>query len=151
MDIFDKRILRNLAQDSKQTLKEIGKKVGIFSASSVSKRIASLEKENYIRGYTADVDYGKLDYNFLTVTFVRAKYHEGYSSEIGKKLSEIRGVVSVYFLLGEIDFVLLTMSRDKEEYSEILNQISSIEGVERSDSRTVLEVHKDYSLGGLSF
>ncbi len=151
MDVFDNRILRSLANNSKKPLKEIGKEAGLFSASSVSKRISSMEEDGTIRGYKVDVDYEKLGFDFLTITFVKANYRYNYNKEIGKSLSRIKGVVAVYFLLGEIDFVLLTMSRSKEEYSKILEQISSIEGVERSDSRTILEVYKDYTLGGLEF
>lgn len=149
MDVFDRRIMKVLVDDSKKGLKEIGREVGLFSASSVSKRISNMEKEGLIRGYRGDVDYGKLDYDFLTVTFVKANYKHNYDKDIGKRLSQIKGVVAVYFLLGEIDFVLLTLSKSKDEYAKILEQISQIDGVERSDSRTILEVYKDYSLSNL--
>lgn len=149
MDVFDRRIMKVLADNSKKGLKEIGREVGLFSASSVSKRISNLEKEGLVKGYRSDIDYGKLGYDFLTVTFVKANYRYNYDKEIGKNLSKIKGVVAVYFLLGEIDFVLLTLSKSKDDYARILEQISSIEGVERSDSRTILEVYRDYSLSGL--
>lgn len=151
MDVFDSRILKSIAGNSKKGLKEIGREVGLFSASSVSKRISNMEKEGLIKGYKGDVNYEKLGYDFLTVTFVKANYKYNYNKEIGKSLSKIKGVVGVYFLLGEIDFVLLTLSRSKEEYAKILDQVSSIEGVERSDSRTILEVYKDYDVSGLEF
>lgn len=149
MDIFDRRIIKLLAANSKTTLKEIGRRIGIFSASSISKRISSLEKEGYIKGYTAEINYEKLGFNFITATFVQARYRYNYSREIGRMLSKIPGVVSVYFILGEIDFVVITVSKSKEDYAHILDQISQIDGVQRSDTRTVLEVHKDYSLSNL--
>lgn len=151
MDVFDSRILKSISMNSKKGLKEIGREVGLFSASSVSKRISGMEKEGLIRGYRSDIDYEKLGYDFLTITFVKANYKYNYNKEIGKSLSKIKGVVGVYFILGEIDFVLITLSRSKEDYSKILDQISSIEGVERSDSRTILEVYKDYNISGLDF
>lgn len=149
MDTFDRRILKLLATNSKMTLKDMGRKVGLFSASSISKRISALEEEGYIKNYKAEVDYEKLGYNFLTITFIQAKYRYNYSREIGRKLSEIPGVVGVYFILGEIDFVIFTISKNKDEYSQILDQVSQIEGIERSDTRTILETHKSYSLSGL--
>lgn len=149
MDTFDKRILKLLAANSKMTLKEMGRKVGLFSASSISKRISSLEEEGYVRNYRADIDYEKLGYNFMTITFIQAKYRYGYSRDIGKQLSDIPGVIGVYFILGEIDFVVFTISKNKEEYSQILDKISQIEGVERSDTRTILETHKNFSLSDL--
>lgn len=151
MDVFDRRILKVLAGNSKKGLKEIGKEVGLFSASSVSKRISGMENEGIILGYKGEVDYGKLEYDFLTVTFVKANYKYNYNKEIGKSLSSIKGVVAVYFILGELDFVLFTISKSKEDYARILDQISLIEGVERSDSRTILEVYKNYDISGLDF
>lgn len=131
------------------TLKDIGVKIGLFSASSISKRINSLEEQGYIRGYQADLDLEKLGHNFMTITFVHAKYKHNYSKEIGKELAKIRGVLSVFFLLGEIDFIVITSCRDKQEYSAILDDISKIEGIERSDTRTVLDVIKNYSLSNV--
>ena len=151
MDVFDNRILKSLSKNSKKALKEIGKEAGLFSASSVSKRITGMENDGIIRGYSCNVDYERLGYDFLTITFVKANYKYNYNKEIGRSLSKIKGVVGVYFLLGEIDFVLLTMSKNKDDYSRILDQVSSIEGIERSDSRTVLEVYKDYDLSDLDF
>lgn len=149
MDTFDRRILKQLVTNSKTTLKEIGRRVGLFSASSISKRISALEKSGYIKNYGAMIDYQKLGYTFLTITFIQAEYRYNYSRDIGEKLAEIPGVVSVYFILGEIDFVVFTISKDKEDYSRILDGISRISGVIRSDTRTVLETHKDYSLSNL--
>ncbi len=151
MDIFDNRILKSLAKNSKKALKEIGREAGLFSASSVSKRITGMENDGIIKGYSCEVDYERLGYDFLTITFVKANYKYNYNKEIGRSLSMIKGVVGVYFLLGEIDFVLLTMSKNKDDYSRILDQVSSIEGIDRSDSRTVLEVYKDYDLSDLDF
>ncbi len=144
MDVFDRRILKALISNSKSTLREIGRKAGLFSASSISKRISSLEAEGYIKGYRAVIDYEKLGYNFITVTLIRAKYRENYSKEIGKKLSQIPGVISVYFLLGEIDFIVITVSKNKDDYARILDRISSIDGIIRSDTRTILETYKEH-------
>ena len=55
----------------------------------------------------------------------------------------IKGIISIYFLLGDIDFVLITLNKSKEEYEYILEQLTKIEGVERTDTRTVLRVFKE--------
>lgn len=143
MDEFDRRILKVVEANSDISLKEIGHKVGIFSPSAISKRIDSLKEEGYIKRMGADLDYEKLGFNFITMTFVRAKYQKDYKDVIGKELSQLPGVISVYFLLGDVDFVIITVNKSKEDYQNTLETLTSIEGVERTDSRTVLQVFKE--------
>jgi len=144
MDNFDLRILKKLEMNAKLSLKDIGRNVGLFSPSAISKRISILEKEGYIKNYRAILDYQKLGYNFMTVTFIKAKYAPKYSEEIAKKLVKIKGVISVYFLLGDIDFVLITINKTKDDYARILDELTNIVEIERTDSRTVLKVFKEY-------
>lgn len=137
------KILRLLVENSKTSLHEIGRKVGIFSPSAVSRRIKEMENRGVITRNTVILDPNSLDINFMTVTFVRAHYSKEYQEILGEKLRSIRGVVSVYFLLGDIDFVLITLSKNKEEYGEILKQLMEIPEIERTDTRTVLKVFRE--------
>lgn len=143
MDEFDKRILKLLQYDATLSLKEIGKRVGLYSPSAISKRIDALKRNGYIKRITATIDYSKMGLSFVTITLIRGKYGGNYKESIAEKLKKIPGIVSVYFLLGDIDFMIYTISRDKNEYSKILDRISSITEVERSDTRTILETYKE--------
>jgi Lrp/AsnC family transcriptional regulator for asnA, asnC and gidA len=143
VDKTDLKIMRILCGNSKTTLGNIGKKIGIFSPSAVSKRIKGLEKSEIIRKNTVEINFNKIGLDFLTITFVKAKYSENYHNIVAEKLMSIKGIVSIYFLLGDIDFVLITLNKSKEEYEYILEQLTKIEGVERTDTRTVLRVFKE--------
>ncbi|MEM0050144.1 MAG: Lrp/AsnC family transcriptional regulator [Candidatus Micrarchaeaceae archaeon] len=151
MDNFDRRILRLLEQDATLSLKEIGKSVGLYSPSAVSKRIDDLKKKGFIKKISATLDFSKLGFNFYTMTFVRGKYGPNYKDRIANQLMEIPGIVSVYFLLGDIDFLLYTVSKDKQEYSKILDRISSIPEIERSDTRTVLQSYREMDFSTVDF
>ncbi|MGC8645845.1 MAG: Lrp/AsnC family transcriptional regulator [Thermoplasmata archaeon] len=143
MDEFDKRILKILREDATLSLKEIGKRVGLYSPSAISKRIDNLRRKGYIKRVTASLDYAKMGISFATLTMLRGKYGGNYKDVIAEKLKKIPGVVSVYFLLGDIDFVVYTLCRNKEEYAKILDRISAIPEIERSDTRTILTVYKE--------
>lgn len=130
-------------------MKDIGMKVGLFSPSAVSKRIRNLQKEGYIKKIHAEIDYGKLGFGFQTITLIRGKYGPGYKEAIAKKLQEIPGVISIYFLLGDVDFVIYTVTKNKDEYSKILDKLSSIPEIERSDTRTILEVYREMDFSSL--
>lgn len=143
LDTFDARILKTVETDAEMRLEEIGKRVGIFSPSAISKRLRSLKEEGFIKKVSADVDYSKLGFNFMTITFVRAKFSKNYNNLIGHRLMKLPGVVSLYFLLGDIDFIMITVNRSKEDYEKTLDMLMAIEGIERSDTRVVLQTFSE--------
>jgi DNA-binding Lrp family transcriptional regulator len=149
MDNFDRRILKVLEEDSSLSLKEIGLKIGLFSPSAVSKRIGVLRKSGFIKKTGAVIDYAKLGYTFTTLTLIRGKYGNGYKEVIAEKLRSIKGVVSIYFLLGDVDFVIYTVTKNKDEYSKILDKISSIPEIERSDTRTILQTYREMDFSSI--
>lgn len=105
--------------------------------------------KGYIRKITATVDYTKMGFNFVTLTMIRGKYGGSYKDVIAEKLKKIPGIVSVYFLLGDIDFIIQTVSKSKEDYSKMLDRISSIAEIERSDTRTILQTYKEMDFGSV--
>ena len=64
LDIKDKKILYQLDLNSRQSINQIAKKVGL-SKDIVNYRLKKLESENYIQGYQTIIDFQKLRY--LTV------------------------------------------------------------------------------------
>ena len=85
----------------------------------------------------------------MTATFVRAKYAPGYKENVAKKIQSIRGVLSLYFLLGDIDFIAITVSKSKEDYERILDELTNIPEIERTDSRTVLKLYKENDISSI--
>ncbi len=149
MDEFDKRILKLLREDATLSLKEIGRRVGLYSPSAISKRIEMLRMNGFIKKITATIDYSRMGFTFVTLTMIRGKYGGNYKDTIAEKLKRIPGIVSVYFLLGDIDFMIKTVSKSKEDYSKILDRISSIAEIERSDTRTILQTYKEMDFGSI--
>lgn len=143
MDKYDLKILNILKGRSDLPLKEIGRMAGIFSPSAVSKRIQNLRDQGYIRKDISLLDYEKLGYEFQTITLIKTNYSKDYAKVIGEKLSELPNVVSIYFILGDIDFVLVTMNRNRSEYLRTMEYLTSIGEIERSDSRVIAYTLKD--------
>lgn len=149
MDIKDKKILKLMEEDAEISLREIGKKIAIFSASSISKRIKSLRKEGYIEKVSAEINYSRLGYNFFAIALIKGKYSTEYHDNIASKLVTIAGVTSVYYVLGDIDFVVHFLCKDKDQYLKSMEEIMAIEGIDRSDSRVVMKVYKDRDYGNI--
>ncbi|MGC8645543.1 MAG: Lrp/AsnC ligand binding domain-containing protein, partial [Thermoplasmata archaeon] len=52
---------------------------------------------------------------------------------------------AVYFVLGDIDFIVLIRTRDKDELARVLEELANIPGVEGSETIMALEtVKEDY-------
>ncbi|MFG1450060.1 MAG: Lrp/AsnC family transcriptional regulator [Thermoplasmataceae archaeon] len=149
VDEFDLRILDILKDDCDLPLSEIGKRIGIFSPSAVSKRIKELKDQGLIRKNISLLDFEKLGYDFLTVTFIKTRYEKNYAKKIGEKLKAIPNVIGIFFILGDIDFILITVNRSRKQYLQTMETLTQMEEVERSDSRVVAYTVKDIDFSGI--
>ena len=66
LDVKDRKILYHIEQDSRQSFRSIGKKVGL-SKDVVVNRIKNLEINKIIQNYYTVIDGNKLGYNYLRI------------------------------------------------------------------------------------
>ncbi len=74
---------------------------------------------------------------------IRAKYGPGYHEKVGKKLAEIPGVWAVYFVLGEIDFIVMARTKNREKFMEKLDKIINLGEIERTNTQVVAKILKE--------
>lgn len=86
LDHTDMSILDELSKNSRITMKELGEKVHL-TGQAVSDRIAKLEDNGVIEGYTIKVNQVKLGYfiHALITIFTQSTYHHPYLSFIKKE------------------------------------------------------------------
>lgn len=150
LDEIDVGIINILQEDCRLSLEHIASKLGV-PKSTVHYRIKRLEEEGIIEGYHAKINFEKLGNNFITITLVRAKYEQGYHEKIGRKICEIPGVWGVYFVFGETDFIVLTRSKNREEYLRKLEFIMGLPEIERTNTLIVAKVLKEDLRGNVTF
>ena len=143
VDEFDRRILNIMESDCDRALKDIGKDIGLYSPSAVSKRIKDLKAAGIIKKNVSLIDYEKLGYKFMTIIFIKTKYSKNYATSVGEKLKKLPNIISIYFVLGDIDFILLNINKSIEEYRLVMEALTTMEEIERSDSRVVAYKIKD--------
>lgn len=83
LDQTDMRILEELSKNSRITMKELGEKVHL-TGQATSARVAKLEDNGVIEGYTIKVNQVKLGcfiHAFITI-FTQSIYHQPYLSFI---------------------------------------------------------------------
>lgn len=81
LDQTDIRILEELSKNSRITMKELGEKVHL-TGQAASARVAKLEDNGVIEGYTIKVNQVKLGcfiHAFITI-FTQSTYHQPYLS-----------------------------------------------------------------------
>jgi DNA-binding Lrp family transcriptional regulator len=140
IDDTDVKILGMLCRNAKTPVRDIAKAVGV-SIGTVHNKIKRLEKEGYIRSYTANVDWNKLGYSITAI--IEVVVSGGKLVEIEKKLSEFSNVLSVYDVTGESDVIILAKFKSHEELSAFTKSLLSIQNVDRTNTHIVLTIIKE--------
>ena len=149
VDEFDKRILNIIKDDSAMPLKDIGKAIGLFSPSAVSKRIKDMKKSGIIKKEVAILDYERLGFDFMTIILIKTKYSKNYASSIGDKLKQLPNVIAIYFVLGDIDFIVFNINKNRSDFLKVMEALTEMEEIDRSDSRVVAYAIKDIDFGAI--
>src|SRR2546427_10111823 len=98
LDGTDLRILAELAENSKSSYVEIGRKLGLHP-NVIGYRVNRLEDSGIIKEYTTLIDYSKL--GLSEQVLVAANFPSSSSrADIIKRISEIPGTVSIISSLG---------------------------------------------------
>jgi len=104
LDNTDMRILAELSRNSRITMKELGEKVHL-TGQAASSRVAKLEDNAVIEGYTIKVNQEKLGYSIhVTINiYTKSEYHQPYLSFIS---SQVEYIMHNYKISGDGCYLL---------------------------------------------
>jgi DNA-binding Lrp family transcriptional regulator len=142
VDEVDRKILDMLQDDATKSLEDIGNALGM-SKTAIHYRINKLWGKEVIKKIVALVDPAKLGYDIYAISLIKAKFGPNYQRIVGEKLRQIKGVWAVYFLLGDIDFVVLLRAKNRNDLLRIIDQFINITEIERSSTHLILETIKE--------
>lgn len=142
LDDLDILILTELQKECRTPLQDIAEKVGA-PTSTVHYRLKRLERSGIIEGYYAKLNPEKLDMEYIAVTRLRVELAPGYYNTIGNQLSLITGVWAVYLILGDSDFLVMTRSKNRDEFMSIMDQVLQIKGIKQSSTSVVAKLIKE--------
>ncbi len=140
LDEVDLRILSILCKNSKASVREIAKQVGV-SIGTVHNKVKRLEKEGYISSYKAEINWEKLGYEITAI--IELVISGGKLLEVERKVSEFPNVLSVYDVTGESDVILIAKFKNHEELSSFTKTLLSIPNVDRTNTHIVLTIIKE--------
>lgn len=143
IDKFDLKILEVLQRDSRATLEEVGKQVGL-SATPCWTRIKRMETDGVIQRYTVKVDQAALGYSDTVIVQLTLNSHtDSMIEDFGKALEEIPEVLEAYLVSGDYDYIVRIAVRDTRDYERLLRErLYKIPGIRSSKSSFVLRTLK---------
>ena len=144
MDAIDRAILEQLAQDSKVTLRQLSEQVGL-SSSPLQARIKKLEREGYIRGYAARLNYAKLGQDHIA--FVQVTLSDTRAAALAQFNRAVRRLSSVeqcHMIAGGFDYLLKVRTKDIHAYRiELAERISSLPSVASTSTFVSMETVRE--------
>jgi DNA-binding Lrp family transcriptional regulator len=122
VDDIDRTILHALQEDARNlSSDEIAERAGI-AGSTVRKRIRRLESKGVIKGYSADVDYGRSGYPLRMLLFCTASIPE--RGDLIPEILAIDGVVSVQELVtGERNLLVTAVGESDGDITPVAREL----------------------------
>lgn len=140
LDIIDKKILFELQNDGKQTIKDLSNKLNLTST-PIYERIKRLEQEGYITGYKAQINRQKVGLKLLVFCNVSLKEHQStYLSKFEEDIQQFNEVLACFHLGGMYDYLLKVCVEDIETYQDFIsNKLANIDNIANVQSSFVMK------------
>jgi DNA-binding Lrp family transcriptional regulator len=132
----DQELIKILTADARTPLSHIAKRLGV-SRATVQGRLARLEKEGVIAGYT--IVMGKNDPYVTTISaIILIELEVKQQGNVIASLRKRAEVVHCYTLSGHFDLFVTINCATASHLDEIIDWIAEMEGVRRTTSSVVL-------------
>jgi DNA-binding Lrp family transcriptional regulator len=137
-------VLSEYLRDSRQSYREVAKKVGV-SSGTVASRVRELEEKGIVKRYTLLLDYERLGYELTAITEIIIS--RGKMLDVGEEIAKMGQTCGVYNITGDSDIMVVCKFKTRKELSDFTKKILTIPNVERTKTHLVLNTLKeDFSL-----
>lgn len=120
LDTTDIAILKALQKDSNRTVKSLAEDLE-RSTTPVFERIKKLEREGYIKGYSARLNTKKLGLKQTVFVAITLQGHtRSYLEKFVKQVNEFPEVVECHRVSGTFDYLLKLIVEDIEAYEKFI-------------------------------
>lgn len=141
---IDRHILRILQKDGRITYAELSRQVGLTTTPCIE-RVKRLEREGYIKGYTALLTPEHLNAGLIVFVQIRLDRTSPETFENFKQaVINLPEVQECYLVSGNFDYLLKARVADMAAYREFLGEtLLTLPGVNASTSIVVMEAVKE--------
>jgi Lrp/AsnC family transcriptional regulator for asnA, asnC and gidA len=141
MDETDERILRELKKNCRQSYRKLATGIGLSPAALID-RMKKLEKKGFIKGYSVNLDYEKLGFEFEAMVQISMS-HGAALLEVQKKIAKLSGVSAVYDITGKYDSMAILKCKSRQELSALIKKILNLPKVEKTNTNMILNIVKE--------
>lgn len=132
----DQKLLSILKSDARISTSDLARKLDL-SRSTIQSKIKKLEQEGVIKGYT--VLFGDEYQNKLVSAHVLIKVVQKLTDRTIRELSNMTEVSALHSISGDFDLIAMLKTETTQALSRVLDEISNLDGVERTNSSVILE------------
>ena len=136
----DKKILNAIIENSRLSLRQIAKKIGV-SVATVMHHLQNLEKDKIINRYTSNINYEKIGYDIEVL--IEMRISKGRLLDVEKKIASHPNVFAIYDITGAFDAAILARFKTRRQMDNFLKKIQTYEFVERTETKLILKTIKE--------
>lgn len=126
LDRLDRRILRELEKDARQTNVKLAERVGL-SPSACLRRVQELERSRVIKGYRAVVDRALVGLGFVVYVAVGMSCHtREVLDAFEQAISGSADVVECHTVTGAVEYLLRVEVADMQAYRAFHTQVLGV-------------------------
>jgi DNA-binding Lrp family transcriptional regulator len=140
LDDVSVKVLDEYLRDSRQSIREVARKVGV-SSGTVASRLKEMEEAGIIRRYSAILDYEKLGYELTAITEITVS--DGKMIDVGEAIAKLSQATGVYNITGDSDLMIVGKFRTRKELSDFTKKTLTIPHVLRTKTHVVLNTLKE--------
>ena len=147
LDDTDKKLLKLLQTDSKQTTKELSSKLNL-SVTAVYERIKKLEREEIIDKYVVLLNGSKIDKSFVVFCQIKLiQQSKDFILGFEKEVVLFNEILECFNVSGDYDYILKIVVKDMEEYRDFLvNKLSTLHQIGSKHSTFMIGEVKNTTL-----
>ncbi|MDT8319824.1 MAG: Lrp/AsnC ligand binding domain-containing protein [Xanthomonadales bacterium] len=144
LDRTNRLILRHLQKDGRISNAALAKKVNL-TATPCLERVRRLERDGYIRGYTALLEPSMVDAGLLVfVEIDLLRTSPDAFRDFRRAAVKLTELLECHLVSGNFDYLLKARVKDMQEYRRLLGEkILALPGVSDSRSYVVMEEVKE--------
>lgn len=123
VDAQDRRLLELMQEDASLSVADLAEKIGI-SKSACWRRIQKFEENGVIRQRVTLLDPAKLGLGLTVFVTIRTNQHNAaWAEKFNSVVQRVEGVLEVYRLGGQIDYLLKAVVTDMPGYDRLYQKL----------------------------
>jgi len=138
LDDIDRQLIAALQINAREGVATLARRLGI-ARTTVTARLARLEKQQVIAGYGVRLGQRLQEGGLQAYVGITVQPRSG--KEVVRRLTGLPQVQQLCAVSGEFDYVAWLRADSPEQLDQLLDQIGSVEGVEKTTTSIILS-HK---------